>query len=50
VAQYKAQLIELQKMIEKLRVGLILQKTTLESSSAQLSAASQWCEAFQQTR
>jgi hypothetical protein len=37
-------------MVEKLRVGLIVQKIRLESSRAQVNATAQWCKAFRQTR
>lgn len=47
---YKAQLLELQNTIEKLRVTLIVHKASLEASGAQVMATSQWCAAFRQTR
>jgi hypothetical protein len=50
VELYKSQLLELQRTVEKLRVSLIVQKTRLETSRAKVNAASQWCEAFHQTR
>ena len=47
--QYKSQLLELQKTVEKIRVTLIVQKTALEASRTQVNAISQWCSAFRQT-
>ena len=47
--EYKSQLLELQKTVEKIRVTLIVQKTALEASRTQVSAISQWCSAFRQT-
>lgn len=47
---YKSQLLELQNTVEKLRVTLLVQKASVESSRDQVTAVSQWCTAFRQTR
>jgi hypothetical protein len=47
---YKAKLLELQKTVEQLRVTLLVQRAGVEAKRAQLSAASEWCEAFHRTR
>jgi len=40
--RYTSQLLELQKMVERLRVGLLVQQTALEEKRTQIAATSQW--------
>jgi hypothetical protein len=47
---YRLQLENLQKTIERLRITLLVHRSTLEGHRTHLSAASLWCTAFQRTR
>lgn len=47
---YKAQLGEMQAALAKVRAMLLARQASLEAGRAQLSAVSQWINAFRQTR
>src|SRR5271154_4014062 len=47
---YRSQLVNLQKTVERLRITLLVHRSTLEGHRTHLSAASLWCTAFQRTR
>jgi hypothetical protein len=47
---YRSQLMNLQKTVERLRITLLVHRSTLEGHRTHLSAASLWCTAFQRTR
>lgn len=50
IAVYKTYLLQLQKTVERLRVGLIVQKASLETKRERVTAAAKWCAAYHQTR
>ena len=47
---YKTWLLQLQKTVERLRVGLILQKISVETKRERINATAKWCTAYHQTR
>jgi hypothetical protein len=47
---YRSQLVRLQEAVEKVRIALLVHRTSVEASRTQMSAASQFCAAFQRTR
>jgi hypothetical protein len=47
---YRSQLVNLQRTVERLRIALLVHRSTLEDHRTHLSAASLWCMAFQRTR
>jgi hypothetical protein len=47
---YRSQLVNLQKTVERLRITLLVHRSTLEGHRTHLSATSLWCTAFQRTR
>ncbi|HUN60842.1 MAG TPA: hypothetical protein VMU53_02580 [Candidatus Sulfotelmatobacter sp.] len=47
---YKAQLLELQKTMEQVRVTLLVQRASLAEKRVQVNAASHWCDALQRMR
>jgi hypothetical protein len=47
---YKTYLLQLQKTVERLRVGLILQKVSLGTKRERVNATAKWCAAYHHTR
>jgi hypothetical protein len=47
---YKAQLGEMQATLGQIRMMLLARQASMEAGRAQLSAVSQWINAFRQTR
>ncbi len=48
--EYKSQLGELQGILDKVRVMLLARQASLMAGRAQIDAAAQWMNAFQETR
>jgi hypothetical protein len=47
---YKSLLVELQQTVERLRVGLLVQRAGLEAKREHVNAAKHWCGAYHQTQ